>query len=158
MEAFDQVMMDELLELGFQHDEEFPPLVEDVPGTSRRPVNGFVGDQRVDLSWDRAMEAFRFAGTTPIRGIPGVTHDYALDGRDLGEELPAHSVWISSAVLLSLVRALEAGSYNAAPSELRQGTGLQVESLDATMEVVTFQGERPPRQKRGRGQRRRRRR
>lgn len=38
-----------------------------------------------------------------------------------------------------LVKALEAGSYNAAPSTLTQGSALQMEDLSPVMEVVTFE-------------------
>lgn len=38
----------------------------------------------------------------------------------------------------ALVKALEAGSYNAAPSTLTQGAALQVEDLSAVMQNVTF--------------------
>jgi hypothetical protein len=41
-------------------------------------------------------------------------------------------------ILQSLIKALEAGNYNAAPSTLVQGSALQVEDLSAVMEVVTF--------------------
>lgn len=40
--------------------------------------------------------------------------------------------------LSDLVKALEAGSYNAAPSTLTQGSALQMEDLSPVMEVVTF--------------------
>ncbi len=40
-----------------------------------------------------------------------------------------------------LVKALEAGQYNAAPSTLVQGSALQVEDLSPVMEVVTFDNE-----------------
>src|SRR5271165_4739487 len=40
-----------------------------------------------------------------------------------------------------LVKALEAGSYNAAPSTLVQGSALQVEDLSPVMELVTFENE-----------------
>lgn len=40
--------------------------------------------------------------------------------------------------LTSLVKALEAGSYNAAPSTLTQGASLQVEDLSPVMNNVTF--------------------
>jgi hypothetical protein len=40
--------------------------------------------------------------------------------------------------LQSLVKALEAGGYNAAPSTLVQGSALQVEDLSPVMQVVTF--------------------
>lgn len=38
-----------------------------------------------------------------------------------------------------LMKALEAGSYNAAPSTLTQGSALQVEDLSPVMELVTFE-------------------
>lgn len=38
-----------------------------------------------------------------------------------------------------LMKALEAGSYNAAPSSLTQGAALQVEDLSPVMELVTFE-------------------
>jgi hypothetical protein len=37
-----------------------------------------------------------------------------------------------------LLKALEAGSYNAAPSTLVQGAALQIEDLSSTMQVVTY--------------------
>jgi hypothetical protein len=40
--------------------------------------------------------------------------------------------------LTDLLKALEAGSYNAAPSTLTQGSALQMEDLSPVMEVVTF--------------------
>jgi len=40
--------------------------------------------------------------------------------------------------LTDLMKALEAGSYNAAPSTLTQGSALQMEDLSPVMEVVTF--------------------
>jgi hypothetical protein len=40
--------------------------------------------------------------------------------------------------LTDLLKALEAGSYNAAPSTLTQGAALQMEDLSPVMEVVTF--------------------
>ncbi len=43
--------------------------------------------------------------------------------------------------LQSLVKALEAGGYNAAPSSLVQGSALQVEDLSPVMELVTFDNE-----------------
>lgn len=43
--------------------------------------------------------------------------------------------------LSALVKALEAGGYNAAPSTLVQGSALQVEDLSATMELITFDNE-----------------
>ena len=42
------------------------------------------------------------------------------------------------AELQSLTKALEAGSYNAAPSTLVQGAALQTEDLSNVMQVVTF--------------------
>lgn len=42
-------------------------------------------------------------------------------------------------VLNDLMKALEAGSYNAAPSSLTQGAALQVEDLSPVMELVTFE-------------------
>lgn len=44
----------------------------------------------------------------------------------------------SNELLQSLIKALEAGNYNAAPSTLVQGAALQVEDLSAVMENVTF--------------------
>jgi len=41
--------------------------------------------------------------------------------------------------LQSLIKALEAGQYNAAPSTLTQGSALQREDLSPVMEVVTFE-------------------
>jgi hypothetical protein len=43
--------------------------------------------------------------------------------------------------LQSLVKALEAGGYNAAPSTLIQGAALQVEDLSPVMELVTYDNE-----------------
>jgi len=43
--------------------------------------------------------------------------------------------------LNSLVKALEAGSYNAAPQDLVQGAALQTEDLSKTMYVTTFGNE-----------------
>lgn len=43
--------------------------------------------------------------------------------------------------LQSLVKALEAGGYNAAPSSLVQGSALQVEDLSPVMELVTYENE-----------------
>lgn len=43
--------------------------------------------------------------------------------------------------LQSLVKALEAGGYNAAPSTLVQGGALQVEDLSPVMELVTYENE-----------------
>lgn len=43
--------------------------------------------------------------------------------------------------LQALVKALEAGGYNAAPSSLVQGSALQVEDLSPVMELVTFDNE-----------------
>ncbi len=43
--------------------------------------------------------------------------------------------------LQSLVKALEAGGYNAAPSTLVQGSALQVEDLSNVMELITFDNE-----------------
>ena len=45
---------------------------------------------------------------------------------------------MASEVTQSLLKALEAGSYNAAPSTLVQGAALQIEDLSSTMQVVTF--------------------
>jgi hypothetical protein len=43
------------------------------------------------------------------------------------------------AAIKALTVALEAGGYNVAPSNLQQGCcGLKVESLEATMKMVTF--------------------
>lgn len=39
----------------------------------------------------------------------------------------------------NLIKALEAGSYNAAPGTLVQGAALQLEDLSSTMQVVTFE-------------------
>lgn len=41
--------------------------------------------------------------------------------------------------IASLVKALEAGSYNAAPGSLVQGSALQVEDLSAVMNITTFE-------------------
>lgn len=41
--------------------------------------------------------------------------------------------------LQDLMKALEVGSYNAAPSSLAQGAPLEVESLDVTLEMVKFE-------------------
>lgn len=45
---------------------------------------------------------------------------------------------MASEVTQALLKALEAGSYNAAPSSLVQGAALQIEDLSSTMQVVTF--------------------
>jgi hypothetical protein len=45
---------------------------------------------------------------------------------------------MASEVTQALLKALEAGSYNAAPSTLVQGGALQIEDLSSTMQVVTF--------------------
>lgn len=45
---------------------------------------------------------------------------------------------MASEVTQALLKALEAGSYNAAPSTLVQGAALQIEDLSSTMTVVTF--------------------
>ena len=45
---------------------------------------------------------------------------------------------MASEVTTALLKALEAGSYNAAPSTLVQGAALQIEDLSSTMRVVTF--------------------
>lgn len=45
---------------------------------------------------------------------------------------------MASEVTTALLKALEAGNYNAAPSTLVQGGALQIEDLSATMQVVTF--------------------
>lgn len=45
---------------------------------------------------------------------------------------------MASDVTNALLKALEAGSYNAAPSTLVQGAALQIEDLSSTMQVVTF--------------------
>lgn len=45
---------------------------------------------------------------------------------------------MASEVTQALLKALEAGSYNAAPSTLVQGAALQIEDLSSTMQVVTF--------------------
>jgi len=45
---------------------------------------------------------------------------------------------MANEVTQALLKALEAGSYNAAPSTLVQGPALQVEDLSSTMQVVTF--------------------
>jgi hypothetical protein len=58
------------------------------------------------------------------------------------------------AAIQDLIRALEAGSYNAAPTELKQGCdcytapipqgqALQIEDLAPVMKLVTFEGPRP---------------
>lgn len=48
------------------------------------------------------------------------------------------------AQIQQLVKALEAGNYNAAPSKLTQGAGtyLEVESLETVMQTVTFDDEK----------------
>lgn len=43
--------------------------------------------------------------------------------------------------LTSLVKALEAGNYNAAPSTLVQGAALQIEDLSPVMELLTYENE-----------------
>lgn len=45
---------------------------------------------------------------------------------------------MANEVTTALLKALEAGSYNAAPSTLVQGAALQIEDLSSTMRVVTF--------------------
>lgn len=45
---------------------------------------------------------------------------------------------MASEVTQALVKALEAGSYNAAPGTLVQGAALQIEDLSSVMHVVTF--------------------
>jgi hypothetical protein len=45
---------------------------------------------------------------------------------------------MASEVTQALLKALEAGSYNAAPATLVQGAALQIEDLSSTMKVVTF--------------------
>lgn len=45
---------------------------------------------------------------------------------------------MASEVTTALLKALEAGSYNAVPSTLVQGAALQIEDLSSTMTVVTF--------------------
>lgn len=42
-------------------------------------------------------------------------------------------------LIASLTKALEAGSYNVAPSQLVQGAALQVEDLSSVMQVTTFE-------------------
>lgn len=46
---------------------------------------------------------------------------------------------MSSEVTQALLKALEAGNYNAAPSSLVQGGALQIEDLASVMQVVTFE-------------------
>jgi hypothetical protein len=46
---------------------------------------------------------------------------------------------MSSEVTQALLKALEAGNYNAAPSSLVQGGSLQIEDLASVMQVVTFE-------------------
>lgn len=45
---------------------------------------------------------------------------------------------MASEVTQALLKALEAGQYNAAPSTLVQGAALQIEDLSSTMNVITF--------------------
>lgn len=45
----------------------------------------------------------------------------------------------STELTQTLLKALEAGNYNAAPSTLVQGSALQIEELSPVMEVVTFE-------------------
>lgn len=130
MEAFNQVMMDELLDLGFQLGEP-PVLVETVPNTQMLALEG---TQRATLRWRRLT--LKPGGHDSLQA----EHDYALDFRDLGEDLPDHTSW-SRDILIDLLRALEAGNYNAPPSELVQGAGTLVQDLDRVMELVTFQPE-----------------
>jgi len=47
----------------------------------------------------------------------------------------------NSQVIADLVKALEAGQYNMAPSNLTQGSALQIEDMSPVMEVVTFDDE-----------------
>lgn len=61
-------------------------------------------------------------------------------GRDI--DAPGYcsaSCPIRQANIQALVRALEAGNYNAAPEPLRQGCILQVEDLNPVMAAVTFE-------------------
>lgn len=46
---------------------------------------------------------------------------------------------MASEVTTALLKALEAGNYNAAPSTLVQGSALQIEELSPVMQVVTFE-------------------
>lgn len=46
---------------------------------------------------------------------------------------------MASEVTQALLKALEAGNYNAAPSSLVQGAALQIEDLSTVMQVVTFE-------------------
>lgn len=46
---------------------------------------------------------------------------------------------VNSGAEMDLVKALEAGNYNVAPSNLVQGSSLQIEDLSPVMEVVTFE-------------------
>lgn len=46
---------------------------------------------------------------------------------------------MASEVTQALLKALEAGNYNAAPSSLVQGSALQIEDLATVMQVVTFE-------------------
>lgn len=46
---------------------------------------------------------------------------------------------MASEVTQALLKALEGGNYNAAPSSLVQGSALQIEDLSAVMQVVTFE-------------------
>lgn len=45
---------------------------------------------------------------------------------------------IKSNILAQLIKALEAGNYNAAPSDLRSGIGFQIEDLNPIMTPVTY--------------------
>lgn len=82
MEDFNQVMMDQLLEHGFQLGE--PPLFGVTPPWAwceARPVNAFFGDLSLEIT-SKPPDRWR------------VHHDYALDARDLGAEAPDHSIWL----------------------------------------------------------------
>ena len=46
---------------------------------------------------------------------------------------------MASEITTALLKALEAGNYNAAPSSLQQGGALQIEDLSGVMEVVCFE-------------------
>lgn len=91
MEAFNQVMMDQLLELGFEPEDPEPFVPGAAPHQLGRNLDGYTGDRRASLTWWPP-------GTfnVPWR----VVHDFGLDERDLGEELPDHSVWFRPPVFM----------------------------------------------------------
>jgi hypothetical protein len=49
----------------------------------------------------------------------------------------------TQAAMQELCKALEAGSYDAAPTELKNGCALQIEDLAPVMQCITYVGPRP---------------